>query len=135
MGLKDTILTAKDIKEETFNVPEWKNVKVTLRGLSDEQMGSYQAKTTALRMKQQRGEQVDMEVAMRHRRAELVVQCLLDPDTGKRIFTDGEATKLAQKNAGIINGLFVLAQSLSGMDRTFDQQVRDAEKNSDSARN
>lgn len=132
MGLKETILQADDLKEQTASIPEW-GVDVLVRALTDEQMGTYQAKSMALRAKQRQGQDVDMEMEMRHRRAELLVQCLRDPDDGKRIFSDGDATKLAQKSAGTVSGLFMLAQNLSGMNRTFEDQVKDAEGNSETA--
>lgn len=130
MGLKETILQADDLKEQTVAIPEWGGVELLVRGLTDEQIGSYQAKSLAMRAKQRQGQDVDMEMEMRHRRSELLVQCLRDPEDSKRVFTDGDAVKLAQKNAGVVNGLFLLAQSLSGMDRDFESQVKDAEKNS-----
>ncbi|MDA2805701.1 hypothetical protein [Nocardiopsis suaedae] len=127
-SLKEAILAAEDTKQEDIDIPEWGGITVRVKGLSDAQIGAYQAGTTAMRMKSQRGGDVELE--MRSQRAKLVVQALFDPDTDRRIFEDSDAPMLAQKNAGVVNGLFVLVQSLSGMDRTFDQQVKDAEGNS-----
>lgn len=130
-SIKNAILTAKDLKHEDVTVSEW-GVTVRVQGMDDEQHGTYQAKAAALRMKQQQNQNLDMEVEMRYRRAELLVQCLLDPDTGERIFTDGDAKKLAKKNTGIITALYNLLHKLSDLDKTFEQKVADAKGNSES---
>lgn len=127
-SLKDTILMADDIPFKDVPVPEWgEDTTVRVRGLTDQQVGAWQARSTSLRLKQRKGEEVDVEVEMQHRRAELLVQCLRDPETDKLIFTNADARKLSGKHAGVMKALHDLAVSLSGLDRTFDQQVKDAE--------
>lgn len=130
--LKSLILNAEDIKSEEVEIPEWGGITVLVKGLSDNQHGEYQAKTMALRAKQ--GDQA-MDIEMRNRRSELVVKCLYYPKGhekhGQRIFTDAEAVKLQGKNAGVVQGLFVLINNLSGLNRSFEDKVKDAEGNSE----
>lgn len=127
-SLKDAILAADDIRQEDVPIPEWGGITVRVKGLSDKQVGAHQGRQTAMRVRSQHGG--DVEVETRIQRASLVVQALYDPATDRRIFDDADAPSLAEKNAGVVNGLYVLVQHLSGMDRTFEQQVKDAEGNS-----
>lgn len=126
-SLKDQILGAKDIKHKDVHIEEW-GVTIRVMGFTDEQLGSWRAKTSALRAKQRNGDEVDMDIELKHRRAELLVHCLRDPETGQRIFTDSDAPRLAKKHAGILQALDVLATSLSGLDKSYKDQVAEAEK-------
>lgn len=132
MSLKAAILSAKDIKEETVIIPEWGDIEITVRGLNAEQMSAYEGKSAVMRSNLRGKENKDFEMAVKMRRAEMLVDCLFDPETGLRIFTIEEAKKLAKKSAGIVNGLFNLAHDLSDMERSFDKKVDDAVKNSES---
>lgn len=126
-NLKEQILNSQDLAEQDVHVEEW-GVTVRVRGFTDEQRGSWQAKSMALNMKQRRGQDADVELVMSHRRAELLVQCLRDPETNARIFADGDAKRLAQKHAGVVGGLFELAEELSGLNKNYKQQVVEAEE-------
>lgn len=126
-SLKDQILAARDIKHKDVFIEEW-GVTIRVMGFTDEQLGSWRAKTSALRAKQRNGDEVDMDIELKHRRAELLVNCLRDPETGQRIFTDSDAPRLAKKHAGILQALDVLATSLSGLDKNYKDQVAEAEK-------
>lgn len=131
VSLKEAILAAEDIGHEDVEIPEWGGITVRMRGMSSAQADAYQAKRMAMRFKaQQTGDVGAMEVALNDHRAELVAKCMVDPETGRRIFSDSEAKSLAGKNAGIVKGLFVLVEHLSGMSRTFGQKVKEAEGNS-----
>lgn len=134
-GLKDRILAAKDIKHEDVEIPEWDNVTVRVKGMTDHQLGAYQNRSTEVKAKGSKGGDPEMDIKLSQRRASVVVQCLFDPETDTRIFEDKDTEELAQKNAGTVAGLFTLIQSLSNTDRTFEQQVKDAEGNSSSDQN
>jgi hypothetical protein len=134
-SIKDTILNAQDLKWKDVPVEEW-GVTVRVMSFTDEQVGAWRAKTQALRMKQRRGDpDVDIEVEMKHRRAELLVHCLRDPEDGSRIFVDGDAPRLATKSAGVMQALDDLAIELSGLDKTYKEQVKDAEADFSSGQN
>jgi hypothetical protein len=133
-SLKDAILNADDLLFKDVYVEEW-GVTVRVMGFTDEQVGAWRAKSQALRMKQRRGSEVDIEVEMMHRRAELLVQCLRDPEDGARIFKDGDAPRLAKKHAGVMEGLNDLATDLSGLDKNYKEQVVDAEEDFSAGQN
>lgn len=126
-SLKDLILNSQDIAHQDVYVDEW-GVTVRVMGFTDEQVGAWRAKTQALHMKQRRGQEMDVEVEMRHRRAELLVHCLRDPETNQRIFSDGDAKRLATKHAGVMEGLQNLAEDLSGLNKNYKEQVQEAEE-------
>lgn len=126
-SLKALILQAEDRKFEDVEISEWGGVTVRVKALTDAQLGEYQGKTMAL--KTSGGDNVEVE--MRHRRTELLVKCLYDPNTDVRIFADQDAKALSTKSAGVVNALFVLVNHLSGMDKTFDEKVQEAKGNSE----
>lgn len=124
-SLKQLIADAEDVRYEDVEIPEWNGIKVRVKGLTSDQLDLYEAKQIAL---SRRDTATDTEVKMRNHRAELVAQVLFDPDTDTRIFPDVKegSNVLRKKASGIVNGLFVLAQTLSGMDREFGKKVEDA---------
>lgn len=128
--LKEAILNAEDIKHKDVEIPEWGGVTVRVKALNTSQFADYQAKSMAMRQEKGSGG-VDFQV--RNRNAQLVVQCLYDPESGERIFKDNEAKVLLNKNAGTVNALFALIQDLSGLNRSFEERVKDAEGNSEGA--
>src|SRR5690606_4248016 len=126
-SLKALILSSNDRKFEDVEIPEWGGVKVRVKALTDAQLGEYQGKTMAL--KSSGGDNVEDE--MRHHRTELLVKCLFDADTDTRLFTDTDAKALSQKNAGVVNALFLLVHHLSDLDKSFDEKVQEAKGNSE----
>lgn len=132
-SLKETILGAQDLAYEDIEIPEWGGVTVRVYGLDSDEIEAYQNSSTAMKTKAKKN--ADVELAVKSRRAQLVVKALYNPHTNERIFDDADAADLAKKSAGVVNGLYVLVERLSGMDRTFDEQVADAEKNSSDDQN
>jgi hypothetical protein len=64
-----------------------------------------------------------------HLRARLVALCLIDGDTGKRMFADDEVEQLSEGVPTVVLGkLFTAAQKLNGLDGTATEE---AEKNSE----
>lgn len=127
-SLKALILQAEDRKYEDVEIPEWGGVTVRVKALTDAQLGEYQGKSMSLKG---RNGSEDVEVEMRHRRTELLVKCLYDPETDARIFQDQDAKALSAKNAGVVNALFILVNHLSDLDKTFEDRVKDAKGNSE----
>jgi hypothetical protein len=127
-SIRDLILNADDLQYKDVPIPQWNNVTVRVMGFTDEQLGAWRAKTAALKAKQRTGDaDLDFEIQMKHMRAELLVKCLRDPETGQRIFKDNDAPKLAQKHAGVMQALDALATTLSDLDLDFRDQVKKAE--------
>lgn len=132
--LKQLISESEDVQFEDVEIPEWGGATFRVRGLTSEQLDLYEAKQIALRRKDVGN---DTEVSMRNHRAELVAQVLFDPGTDTRVFPDAKegARVLSKKSSGTVNGLFVLAQKLSGMDREFGKKVADAKADFDDGQN
>lgn len=130
-SLKELILGSEDIKYEDVEIPEWGGVTVRVKSLNDAQLGEYQARSLAMRAKAAKdGNTESVEISHRDRKSEIVVKCLYDPETDKRIFDDKDAHSLSKKSAGVVNGLYLLINSLTGLDKTFDRKVTEAEGNS-----
>lgn len=110
MGLRDDILNADDLTYVDEVVPEWNHIKVRITSLSGTERNKFEAKMVALR----RGTS-DIELRLDNYHANLVVHCLLDPETGERIFSDADAAELGKKSGAVIARLFNIAQSMSGM--------------------
>lgn len=127
MELKDRILAADDRPFQDEEIPEWDNVKIRVRGLTGTERDSYEAKAVALRNAGK-----DVELRLQNFRSRLLVKCLYDPETGERIFADGEVDQLGSKSGAVIERLFTLAQELSGMDAEARER---AKGNSESAQN
>lgn len=130
-SLKDLILGAEDIDYRDVQIPEWNDVTVRVKALTDYQLGEYQAKTLAMRALAAKGDgnSDGVDIQYKDRKAEVVAMCLYDPETDKRIFADKDAPALGKKSAGVVNGLYALITKLSGLDRNFDERVDAAEGN------
>jgi len=124
--LKEAILNAEDIKYEDVEIPEWGGITVRVKALNAQQLADYQNQSMAMRQEKGTG---GMDVRIRNRNAQLVVQSLYDPETGERIFKDSEYKMLLTKNAGTVQALFGLINKMSGLDRSFEERVKDAEGN------
>lgn len=127
--LADIILGSEDIKHEDVTIPEWGGITVRVKALTDGQLGEYQARSLAMRTKASKDGDDSVEIALKDRKAQVVVKCLYDPATDKRIFKDNQADQLTNKSAGVVNALFLLINKMSGLEKTFDQKVEDAEGN------
>jgi hypothetical protein len=123
-GLKDTILGADDIEEEDHDVPEW-GVKVKVRGMTGTERDSFEGKLVAMR----KGG-TDPEMRLADFRSKVLVRCLVDPETDKRIFDEKDVQQLGRKSGAVLDRLFDVAKRLSGMD---DKAVEAARGNSPAA--
>ena len=125
--LKDLILGSDDLPFRDVTIPEWGNVEVRIKAMTDRQLADYQDSST--KMRTHKGDD-GVDIQMKNRRAHVVVKCLYDPETNTRIFDDRDAVKLESKNAGVVAALFAVISTLTNLDRSFEEQVEDAEKNS-----
>jgi hypothetical protein len=119
--LKDLILAAEDIDFEDMDVPEW-GVKVRVRGMSGTDRDSFEAKMVAVRKGGAAGQEVELRLA--DFRSKVLVKCLVDPETQKRIFDDKDAQQLGLKSGAVIDRLFDVAKRLSGMDEAAEEDAR-----------
>lgn len=100
MSLRDTILTAEDLKEETINVPEW-DATVTLRGMTGKQRIGLVEKATAK-------DKVYMY-------SDILIALCFDPDTDELVFDKADREALADKAGGVLERLALVALRLSGV--------------------
>jgi hypothetical protein len=119
IDLKGLILGAEDIDFEDHDVPEW-GVKVRVRGMSGTDRDSFEAKMVAVR----KGAGQEVELRLNDFRSKVLVKCLVDPETGKRVFDDNDAHQLGAKSGAVIDRLFDVAKRLSGMDDDAEEEAR-----------
>jgi hypothetical protein len=121
-SLHDLILAADDRPYEDVPVPEWGGAVVRVRGMSGTDRDAYEAKSVAVRKMSKAGADVEMRLA--DFRSKLLVKCLFDPETDERVFQDNEVQKLGTKSGRVIERLFELAGTLSGMSDDSEAEAR-----------
>lgn len=105
MSLRDQILATDDIQSELLDVPEW-DVTVEVRGMN----GADRARIIE-RASSEGG------IGAGSMYAETVVMSCYDPETGERVFGDGDLDALMGKSASAIDRIAIVAMRLSGMDQ------------------
>ena len=118
-SLRDRILAADDMPFEDVELPEWGET-VRVRGLSSRERDTFEDEILD-----------DEGVAdVENIRARLLVRTCLDPETGKRVFTDDDADALGAKSAKPMQRLFSVARRLSALS---EDDIEELVKNSESA--
>ena len=118
-SLRDRILAADDMPFEDVEVPEWGET-VRVRGLSSRERDTFEDEVLD-----------DEGVAdVENIRARLLVRTCLDPETGKRVFTNKDADALGDKSAQPMQRLWNVAKELSALTKA---DVDELVKNSKSA--
>lgn len=107
---KDAILAADDRAYRDVEVPEWGGTARVI-GLSGTDRDAYEAAFVDARSKTG----PSATVRLQNFRAKLVVKCLIGED-GERLFTDADAKALGGKSGMVVDRLFDVARTLSGMD-------------------
>lgn len=108
---RKAIFKAVDLDIKTVAVPEWGG-DLCVRGLTARERDHFEASIGA-------------SANLDNLRARLVVLSICD-DKGERVFKDSDAIELGKKNAQVVNRLFDVARSMSGMS---DEDVQELEKN------
>ena len=102
MTLRETILQADDIEEAVIEVPEWDDVKITLRSLTGkERVQLYEGVT---------GKQ---KVFMY---ADILIATARDPETTDPVFDPADREALAEKSGIVLDRLAAEVLGLSGLD-------------------
>ncbi len=119
---KDEILGMDDIPTEEVLVPEWKNRKVLVCGLTGAGKNAYQASIMEFQGKTRKAK-------LEHSTAKLLVRTLVDRNR-QPIFSETDILKLGTKSAAVLERLAKVASRLSGMDEEENEQLL---KNSEAA--
>lgn len=115
---KAEIVGKVDIRTEIVEVPEWGGA-VAVRELTGAERDAFEA---SLMKTDAEGKRT---ADLSNMRAKLCAVCMVDGETGDRLFSDAELGELANKSAVALNRVFAVAQRLNGMGA-----VEDVEKNS-----
>ena len=105
---KAEILAQDDLKYEDVEIPEWGGAWVRVRTLNASERDHFEAGTI-----QRNGR--TMTTNMEHIRARLCLLCLVDPETGDRLFSEEDTFPLGGKSAAALDRIFTVAQRLNGM--------------------
>ncbi len=102
MTLRDQILLADDLPSELVDLPaQWGEGKVLVKGLTAGELADYAQKTE--------------KAPARTQIAELLIACLRDPETGKRVFEPADRDPLAAKSSQAVLELAEVCRRLSGL--------------------
>lgn len=104
MSLRDKILASSDIQSELVDIPEW-GVTVEVRGLT------ASARAALMQSAADDGGRVNLASVY----PTMVIGCTYDPDTGDKVFTDGDFAALGEKSGLAVERIASAAMSLSGM--------------------
>ena len=124
MGLRDKILAAQDRPHIDVPTPEWKGEGVeTVRviTMASDDRDEWEAAALIARAKEVGTSR------LRGLRAELVVRCAIDPETGERIFKSEDVVELGKKSAKVVDRLFAAATELNAV---TEADMKALEKNS-----
>ena len=104
----DQILEARDLTFEDVAVPEWGIEKLRIRSMSGADRDAWEQSMTRI----EGGKRVPITDNFRGR---LLVRCIVDPDTGERVFKDGHAEILGEKSGDVLTRLALIATRLNGL--------------------
>lgn len=114
------ILEVEDLPFEDVIVPEWGDMKVRISALSGAERDVWQR--SVVRIEDDKPIPVWENFCAR-----LLVRCIVDPETGDRVFKDGHAEALGKKSGVVLNRLATIALRLS---RLRDSDVAELGKGS-----
>ena len=118
MSLRDTILKADDIAEDTVTVPEWDDVKILLRAMNGKQHAQY----------------IDVvaNTDAGFRYADILINSAYDPDTRELLFDPADRDALMEKDGGVLMKLsLIVIRDLSGGDVADAAEELEADPTSD----
>lgn len=105
MSLRETILAADDIPSEKVTIKEW-GVDVLVRGMSA---------GDRITLMQNAYDQSTGQVNMAAVYPDVVVSCLIDPDTNQPVFTAEDKSLLMSKSSAAIEQIASVGLRLSGI--------------------
>jgi hypothetical protein len=105
MSLRDKILAAEDIPSENVTIEEW-GVDLIVRGMSA---------GDRMTLMQNAYDQTTQQINMAAVYPDVVVSCVVDPDSKEPIFTDADKTALMGKSSAAIEKIATIGLRLSGI--------------------
>lgn len=105
MSLRDTILAADDIPSESATIKEW-GVEVLVRGMSA---------GDRISLMQNAYDQTTGQINMAAIYPDVVVSCLVDPDSKEPVFTSEDKSLLMSKSSAAIEQIAAIGLRLSGI--------------------
>lgn len=124
--------TGADLPTKLVAVPEWakalgaaegEEVFVLIRTLTGAERDNYESSLTT-----QRGK--DRVVNLQNARAKLVALCMIDENTGDRLFSDREIGVLGKRSAAALDRLFDACRELSGLSSKAVEELTEEMKES-----
>jgi hypothetical protein len=115
MSLRDTILSAQDLKLVPVEVPEWK-CTIYLKDMSGVERLTYEQSVY-----DKSGQVSNLDSFY----TKLLVKCIVD-ENYKRVFSDEEIPELSVKSARVLHRLWEQAMQIN---KLGDDNVEDAKKN------
>jgi len=103
--LRQQIIEADDIQTEQVPVPEW-GVTVEMRGMD----GHARAKYMEMFRDEDSG-RINYQALY----PTAIIECTFDPETGERVFEDGDQDFINQKSGKALERVASVAMQLSGM--------------------
>lgn len=119
---KEDILGMDDIPTEEVTVPEWKNRKVIISGLTAAGRNAYQDSLWVT-------SGTDRKMNLQNSTAKLLVRAIVDKNR-QPIFTETDILRLGTKSAAVLERLAKIASRLSGMD---EEEAANTAKKSEAA--
>lgn len=105
MNLRDKILAANDIPSQTVTIPEW-DVELVVKGMSA---------GDRITLMQNAYDQETGQVNMAAVYPDVVVACLMDPDTNEPVFSEQDKSLLMSKSSAAIEQIASIGLQLSGI--------------------
>lgn len=126
LGREDIVNIKDDTTYEIVPTPEWRpGSAVRVKSLSSEERDDFEESFIKRGKKSK-----ETEVSYANMRAKLAVRAIVDND-GKRVFGDHEAAALGKRNGAVLDRIFNVVTSISGMS---DQDVQELLGNSKNGR-
>lgn len=123
VSLAAKIRAAQDVVSEPVYIPLW-DVTVNVKGMDGNGRAAYLQRIIAAREDEDEHSLTEIEM-------EVLIQCVIDPETGLPAFSESDVSWLMDKNGGIIGMLSSKALKASGLDR--DAETRLGKPSSESA--
>lgn len=111
-SLRDTIAAVEDIPSESVDVPQW-GVKLEVRGTDGTRRAEMLERFTREDGRIDYGELVPA----------LLITCCYDPETGDKVFEDGDKDMLMGKASAALERVSTVAMRLCGIDQDAEARL------------